>query len=336
MTQAEREAWVVNILRPLCKMLSRLTNVIKKFSEKSPPVLPSQLHKTSQEEFAKVLAEVEDRVKLAVPNYATWRRLVQEEHSELRALEKTFDHPIGASFDEQWASLQSEDGEDRFPNLRWMAAGLATAYPSNAEVERDFAYIKWIYAPHRQGLGTASLVAALICRQMKQLRKMGSQPSTAVTTAVTTPRGRRSRSPSPSRDANPMPPAPPLPSATVAVTASSVPRDLTRESSPWTHAAAGTGPRSSAVNGGRVSAPRRSVRGRRRGGGPVDGRPGARTRTSAAAAAGATSGSPATGTGAAVGATGVVTAGTADESSRASRGPRGTPSSSGGGGGAGS
>eukprot|EP00918_Siedleckia_nematoides_P088546 GHVU01194649.1.p1 GENE.GHVU01194649.1~~GHVU01194649.1.p1 ORF type:complete len:265 (-),score=41.24 GHVU01194649.1:145-939(-) len=112
MNPQEQEEWVMLILRPVCKCLARITNIIAKFSEASPPVLPAQLKETSLRDFAKLLDDEQERITRVVPDYAEFRRQAQQEHSALRATVSGTQPGVELTFEAQWNPLKNPDGTD--------------------------------------------------------------------------------------------------------------------------------------------------------------------------------------------------------------------------------
>eukprot|EP00918_Siedleckia_nematoides_P096277 GHVU01211173.1.p2 GENE.GHVU01211173.1~~GHVU01211173.1.p2 ORF type:complete len:145 (-),score=21.56 GHVU01211173.1:827-1261(-) len=72
---------------------------------------------------------------------------------------------VGETFVSNWSSCRL-----KYPLVYELAAGFATVFPGNADVERDFAIMKWLYSEQRPNLCLASIVGTIICRQLERLR----------------------------------------------------------------------------------------------------------------------------------------------------------------------
>eukprot|EP00918_Siedleckia_nematoides_P100877 GHVU01220429.1.p1 GENE.GHVU01220429.1~~GHVU01220429.1.p1 ORF type:complete len:410 (+),score=45.54 GHVU01220429.1:1282-2511(+) len=166
----EKDAFLREIIAGLCKSLSRLHRIMEELYLPAPPALPFQFRQMDVVHLLKTVDEHQDRLRLGLgDNYEVFRQKVQDEHACLQderiPVQGVSSEPM--SFDEHWRGVR-----DRVPILYALAACLATVYPGNADVERDFAVLKWLFAAQRESLGVAALVGSIICKQLPRVRAL--------------------------------------------------------------------------------------------------------------------------------------------------------------------
>eukprot|EP00918_Siedleckia_nematoides_P081695 GHVU01179100.1.p2 GENE.GHVU01179100.1~~GHVU01179100.1.p2 ORF type:complete len:472 (-),score=59.51 GHVU01179100.1:985-2400(-) len=171
LSDAQKDKFVCQQVEILCKAILRFRKIAEVFRLPAPPVFPHEFKAHSQDEFLTLLKTHHSKLLLAYGHeYEDKRETLIDEHTKLRLDTEVLCAPadaVSATFASKWTTQNG-----KYPNLFRLAKGLATVYPSNADVERDFAILKWLFSPQRASLSVSSLVGTMLCRQLEALRRI--------------------------------------------------------------------------------------------------------------------------------------------------------------------
>eukprot|EP00918_Siedleckia_nematoides_P068341 GHVU01148856.1.p1 GENE.GHVU01148856.1~~GHVU01148856.1.p1 ORF type:complete len:482 (-),score=37.00 GHVU01148856.1:445-1890(-) len=161
-----KDNFVTRVVELVAKAVLRLRKITQGFRISAPPVFPSQFLSMSCVEFGMCVNEQEDKLRLHYGGeYDRVRDTLMTEHEDMRRDTSVARAADGETFSSNWASCMND-----YPHVYELAAGFATVYPGNADVERDFATMKWLYSAQRPNLTIASIVGTVVCRQLRRLR----------------------------------------------------------------------------------------------------------------------------------------------------------------------
>eukprot|EP00918_Siedleckia_nematoides_P051843 GHVU01113407.1.p1 GENE.GHVU01113407.1~~GHVU01113407.1.p1 ORF type:complete len:385 (+),score=45.21 GHVU01113407.1:2214-3368(+) len=173
LTSQQKSELIKQLVELLCKAVLRLQKIAHKFREPAPPVFPHEFKKCSLDAFLDLLETHETKLRLAYGDrYDANRETIIDEYTRMTLDEavkepRARDDYMHATLARQWEALRL-----KYPLIHRLAQGLATIYPGNGDVERDFAILKWLYGPLRSCMSVASIMGTLLCRQLEQLRNL--------------------------------------------------------------------------------------------------------------------------------------------------------------------
>eukprot|EP00918_Siedleckia_nematoides_P089304 GHVU01196317.1.p1 GENE.GHVU01196317.1~~GHVU01196317.1.p1 ORF type:complete len:378 (+),score=46.74 GHVU01196317.1:906-2039(+) len=177
LTNAEKDRFVRQQVEILCKSILRLRKIATCFKGPAPPVLPGDFKAQSPADFVGLLKGHHAKLVLAYgEGYDDKREQIIDEHQRLvrdAAVQQTQSGTASATFDGRWRRHK-----EKYPLLHRLAQGLATVYPGNADVERDFALLKWLFSPLRSCMTVSSIVGSMMCRQLEGLRDLATRQGT--------------------------------------------------------------------------------------------------------------------------------------------------------------
>eukprot|EP00918_Siedleckia_nematoides_P008811 GHVU01019331.1.p1 GENE.GHVU01019331.1~~GHVU01019331.1.p1 ORF type:complete len:355 (-),score=52.22 GHVU01019331.1:1358-2422(-) len=135
------------------------------------PTYPWEFKVLKPSQFQELLTEVTPMLTAAFPDELTgesgFLAKVTEEHGKLFQGTEGSKPQTKQSMKKAWEPLL-----ETMPHLAVLGASLATIFPGNADVERDFAIMKWLLSDKRDNLGVMGLVGSLLCMQIDRVRQV--------------------------------------------------------------------------------------------------------------------------------------------------------------------
>eukprot|EP00918_Siedleckia_nematoides_P054898 GHVU01119872.1.p1 GENE.GHVU01119872.1~~GHVU01119872.1.p1 ORF type:complete len:754 (+),score=93.95 GHVU01119872.1:386-2647(+) len=170
-----KEGFLTEFIGGVCKAVARQSALMQHFYLPAPPVLPYQYAGMETMELLQLLNAHEGKLRLCLAEkYDFFMKQIQIEHRQLRLIASTIPRE---SINTQPTSFKShwEKYKATYPLIYGFAAGMATVYPGNSDVERDFAVLKWLFSPQRESIGISGLVGILICKQLDRVRTLAAR-----------------------------------------------------------------------------------------------------------------------------------------------------------------